>query len=113
MANAGEWRYIEAAQTWVADCAGLVEAFACWVGTMPELVIAAYVDYGDCPTPPEDDELDREELMSKKQYHRLKKLMPLRDFGWYQHNDPHCTLYSVYTLFIQPCTLLMLRPQRR
>ena len=111
--EAGSRKHIHAARSWVADRAGLIRAFSCWVGTMPELVIAAYVEFGDRPTPPEDNELDREELMSKKQYRRLKKLMPLRDFGWYQHNDPHCTLYSEYDVDVQPSTLLMPWPQRR
>lgn len=68
---------------------------------MPELVIAAYVEYADSPTPPNEAELDREELISKKQYRRLQKLVPLRDFGWYQHNDGSCTLYSETTVDVR------------
>lgn len=99
--DAGTWKRVQAARSWVFDRAGLIQALSCWVENMPELVVAAYVDYRDSPTPPEDDELDREELMSKKQYYRLQKLMPLRDFGWYQHNDPSCTLYSKYAVDVQ------------
>ena len=92
--NADEVKYIDAGRSWVIDRAGILQRFCCWVGTMPELVISAYVEFGDKPTPPTDAELDRDYLMSKKQYRRLKSLMPLRDFAWYQHDDPSCTLYS-------------------
>ena len=44
--------------------------------------------------PPALTGLDREDLMSEKQFRRIKQLMPLRDFGWYQRNNPSCTLYS-------------------
>ena len=111
--QAGDWKRIQAAYCWVARKAGFVQGLACWVGTMPEIVMAAYVDYGDNPTPPEDEDLDREELMSKKQYRRLQNLMPLKDFGWYQHNDPSCTLYSEYTVDAQSARLLTSPLQRR
>ncbi|EPT00623.1 hypothetical protein FOMPIDRAFT_160741 [Fomitopsis schrenkii] len=92
--NAEEVKYIDAARSWIIEQANILQGFSCWVGTMPELVISAYVEFGDKPTPPTDAELDRDYLMSKKKYRRLKSLMPLRDFAWYQHVDPSCTYYK-------------------
>ncbi|EPT00630.1 hypothetical protein FOMPIDRAFT_88111 [Fomitopsis schrenkii] len=92
--NAGEMKYVNAALSWVLKRAGIMQGFGCWVGTMPEFVLAAYVEFGDNPTPPTEAEVDRDYLMSKKQYRRLKSLMPLRDFAWYQHDDPSCRLYT-------------------
>ncbi|EPT00628.1 hypothetical protein FOMPIDRAFT_1023616 [Fomitopsis schrenkii] len=95
--NAGEAKYIDAARSWIIDRAKVIQLFSCWVGrlgSMPQLVISAYVEFGDKPTPPTDAELDRDYLMSKKQYRHLKSLMPLRDFAWYQHVDSSCRLYT-------------------
>ena len=64
--DADDWRYIQAAHMWVADRTGLIEAFSCWVGNMPEIAIAAYVEYVGSPTPPEVAGIDREELISWK-----------------------------------------------
>ncbi|KAH9926880.1 uncharacterized protein B0H18DRAFT_1210797 [Fomitopsis serialis] len=90
--NANDVAYAEAAQEWIADRVGLIPVFSCWVDDLPQLVYAAYVDYGDSPNPPA--ELNLEEKMTDKQYRRLKGAMPLKDFGWYQHNDPSGVLYE-------------------
>ncbi|KAH9926884.1 uncharacterized protein B0H18DRAFT_1210801 [Fomitopsis serialis] len=90
--NADDVAYAEAAQEWIADRAGLIPVFSCWVDDLPQLVYAAYVDYGDSPNPPA--ELSLEDKMTGKQYRRLKRAMPLKDFGWYQHNDPSGVLYE-------------------
>ncbi|KAH9839797.1 uncharacterized protein C8Q71DRAFT_744225 [Rhodofomes roseus] len=83
---------IQAARLWVADQVGIIPVLGCWVNDMPEIVYAAYVDYGSKPRPPR--KLVREEMMSRKQHRLLKRAMPLKDFGWYQHNDPSCVLYK-------------------
>ena len=97
--NATPIQYVNAARSWVLDRAGVLQVFGCWVGTQLELVLAAYVEFDDKPTPPTREELDRDYLMSAKQYRRLKSFMPLRDFAWYQHDDPSCTLYCEF----EPC----------
>ncbi|KAH9926890.1 uncharacterized protein B0H18DRAFT_954502 [Fomitopsis serialis] len=91
--NARDDRRIQAAHQWVLDQIGIVPVLSCWVNDVPEVVYAVYVDYGDNRYPPTD--LIRENMtMTGKQYRRLKKAMPLKDFGWYQHNDPSCELYG-------------------
>ncbi|KAH9926883.1 uncharacterized protein B0H18DRAFT_1210800 [Fomitopsis serialis] len=91
--NAGDDQRIQATRLWVADQIGIVPVLSCWVDDFPEIVYAAYVDYGDNRYPPPD--LIRENMtMSGKNYRRLKKVMPLKDLGWYQYNDPSCELYK-------------------
>jgi len=91
--NTGDDRRIQAAHQWVVDQIGIVPVLSCWVNDIPEVVYAVYVDYGDNRYPPTD--LIRENMtMTGKQYRRLKKAMPLKDFGWYQHNDPSYELYK-------------------
>ncbi|KAH9839760.1 uncharacterized protein C8Q71DRAFT_744136 [Rhodofomes roseus] len=88
-------RRIQAAVMWIADQVGIMRAFACWVHDRPESVIVAYVDYGDNRYPP--TKLARSELLTQKQFRCLKQAMPLKNFGWYQHNDPSSTLYEITT----------------
>ncbi|TFY50957.1 hypothetical protein EVJ58_g10812 [Rhodofomes roseus] len=90
--NAHNYARIQAARLWVAQQVGVIPVLGCWVNDMPQVVYAAYVDYGNKPRPPR--KLVREEMMSGKQHRRLKRAMPLKDFGWYQHNDPSCVLYN-------------------
>jgi len=90
--NAPEYRYIEAAQQWVAAQVGVIPTLSCWVDDLPELVYAAYVDYGNNRYPP--TKLASNEIMTRKQHRRLARAMPLRDFGWYQYGDPSGVLYE-------------------
>jgi len=91
--NAGDDQRIQAARLWVADQIGIVPVLSCWVKDFPEIVYAVYVEYGDNRYPPPD--LIRENMtMTDKHYRRLKKVMPLKDLGWYQYNDPSCELYK-------------------
>ncbi|KAH9914432.1 uncharacterized protein B0H18DRAFT_135970 [Fomitopsis serialis] len=90
--NANDAQRVQAARLWVADHIGGVPVLCCWVDNMPEVVYAAYIDYGNNRYPP--IELVHEDTISRKQYRRLKRAMPLRDLGWYQHDDPSCELYE-------------------
>ncbi|KAH9839762.1 uncharacterized protein C8Q71DRAFT_744144 [Rhodofomes roseus] len=91
--QASDARRIQAAEMWVADQVGIIRALGCWVHDRLELVYAAYIDYGDNRYPP--TKLARSELLTQKQFRRLKQAMPLKNFGWYQHNDPSSTLYEI------------------
>ncbi|KAH9839764.1 uncharacterized protein C8Q71DRAFT_744149 [Rhodofomes roseus] len=90
-------RRIQAAVMWVANQVGIIRALACWVHDRPESVFVAYVDYGDNRYPP--TKLARSELLTQKQFRCLKQAMPLKNFGWYQHNDPSSTLYGEIRLY--------------
>ncbi|TFY61822.1 hypothetical protein EVJ58_g4269 [Rhodofomes roseus] len=90
-AKADEHRLAQAAKIWVGDQVGIINAMACWVDDMPELVFAAYVEFGDRSDPPAN--VPRANMISDKQFNRLKRAMPLKNFGWYQHNDPYSKLY--------------------
>ncbi|KAH9926885.1 uncharacterized protein B0H18DRAFT_1004330 [Fomitopsis serialis] len=90
--NAPEYRYIETAREWIADQVGIIPTLSCWVDSFPELVYAAYVAYGDNRYPP--TKLVSKEIISRKQHRRLGRAMPLRDFGWYQYDDPSGVLYE-------------------
>ncbi|KAH9926894.1 uncharacterized protein B0H18DRAFT_1210808 [Fomitopsis serialis] len=90
--NAGDYQYIQAARLWVADQVGMIPILTCWVNSLPELVYAAYVDYGDNRYPP--TKLVSKEIMTREQHRRLGRAMPLRDLGWYQYEDPSGVLYE-------------------
>ncbi|TFY51948.1 hypothetical protein EVJ58_g10286 [Rhodofomes roseus] len=89
--QADEYRLAQAAKTWVGDQVGVINAMACWVDDLPELVFAAYVEFGDERYPPA--KVPRAKMISDKQYTRLKRAMPLKNFGWYQYHDPYSKLY--------------------
>ncbi|KAH9839752.1 uncharacterized protein C8Q71DRAFT_846366 [Rhodofomes roseus] len=89
--KADEHRLAQAAKIWVGDQVGIINAMACWVNDMPELVFAAYVEFGDRSDPPA--KVSPANMISDKQFNRLKRAMPLKNFGWYQHNDPYSKLY--------------------
>ncbi|KAH9839763.1 uncharacterized protein C8Q71DRAFT_744148, partial [Rhodofomes roseus] len=89
--KAGDDRRIQTARMWIADQVGIINAYSCWVDDKPEFVYAAYVEFGDKREPPA--KVPRANMITDKQYTRLKRAMPLKNFGWYQHNDPSCELY--------------------
>ncbi|KAH9926882.1 uncharacterized protein B0H18DRAFT_1118644 [Fomitopsis serialis] len=91
--NPGNAQRIQAARLWVADQIGVVPVLACLVNDEMEIVYAMYVDYGDNRYPP-TELVPEETTMTNKQYRRIKRVMPLRDFGWYQYNDPTCVKYK-------------------